>query len=142
MANATLLYACTHEGLFVFTKPGTLTEWLPPRKLLPGQAVDSVWAEPGPPIRVLAVSGGELMLSENGGRAWQPVEPFDSPAKVGTLFQAGNPPGLYMSADDGGLRFPMIVERHGPLPGWTAHYSTPCTQWAARRTSPPRKACE
>ncbi len=101
MANATLMYACTQEGLFVLTKPGTLTEWLPPRRLLPGQAIGSVWAEPGPPIRVLAVSEGEMLLSESGGRTWQPVDPFDGPAKVSALFQAGDPTSVYASAEDG-----------------------------------------
>lgn len=73
MANSTILYACTHEGLAIFNKPGTLPEWLPPRMALAGQEVTSVWAEPGPPIRVLAAAGGALLLSENGGRTWDAV---------------------------------------------------------------------
>src|SRR5438105_11222528 len=80
MANATIIYACTRDGLLVFNKPGTSTEWLPPRMSLEGRAVLSAWAEAGPPIRVLAAvvdkdaglggMGGELLLSENGGRSW------------------------------------------------------------------------
>ena len=76
MANATIIYACTQDGLLIFNKPGTLTEWLPPRMALEGRAVLSAWAEPGPPIRVLAAvangdagvggMGGELLLSACG----------------------------------------------------------------------------
>ena len=101
MANATLLYACTQGGLFVLTKPGTLTEWLPPRRLLSGQAVSSVWAEPGPPIRVLALSEGQLMLSENGGRAWEPVKPFEDSTQVSTLAVTDEPLALYVSGQGG-----------------------------------------
>lgn len=101
MANATILYACTPEGLFILTKPGTLTEWLPPRRVLPGQSITSVWAEPGPPIRVLAVSEGQLLSSQNGGRTWEPVEPFDGSTPINALVQAGDPPAVYVSAEDG-----------------------------------------
>lgn len=101
MANATILYACTSEGLFILTKPGTLTEWLPPRRVLPGQAVTSVWAEPGPPIRVLVVSKGQLLSSQNGGRTWEPVEPFDNPTPINALVQVGDPPAVCVSAEDG-----------------------------------------
>jgi photosystem II stability/assembly factor-like uncharacterized protein len=74
MANATIIYACTADGLVILTKPGTLPEWLPPRRVLVGRRVVSVWGEPGPPIRVLVAADGELLLSENGGRSWEPVE--------------------------------------------------------------------
>ena len=70
MANSSILYACTHGGLAIFNKPGTLPEWLPPRMVLEGQEVTSVWGEPGPPIRVLTATNGMVMLSENGGRTW------------------------------------------------------------------------
>ncbi|MEO8286670.1 MAG: hypothetical protein ABI670_09565 [Chloroflexota bacterium] len=75
MANSTILYACTDDGLAIFNKPGTLPEWLPPRHVLPGKHVTSAWGEPGPPIRVLAVADGTLLLSENGGRTWDAVGP-------------------------------------------------------------------
>jgi len=101
VANATILYACTAEGLFILTKPGTLTEWLPPRRALQGQAVTSVWAEPGPPIRVLAVSEGQLLSSENGGRTWEAVEPFDDSTPITALVQAGDPPAVCVTAEDG-----------------------------------------
>jgi photosystem II stability/assembly factor-like uncharacterized protein len=52
-----------------------LPEWLPPRRVLQGQHVGAAWAELGPPIRVVAVADGGLVLSENGGRAWEPVGP-------------------------------------------------------------------
>ncbi|MEO5952940.1 MAG: hypothetical protein ABIQ44_10795 [Chloroflexia bacterium] len=73
MANSTILYACTHTGLAIFNKPGTLPEWLPPRPALQGHEVTSAWGEPGPPIRVLAAVDGVLQLSENGGRTWEPA---------------------------------------------------------------------
>src|SRR6476661_3922178 len=73
MANSTILYACTHTGLAIFNKPGTLPEWLPPRPVLQGKEVTSAWGEPGPPIRVLAAVDGALQLSENGGRTWEPA---------------------------------------------------------------------
>src|SRR6476619_5112262 len=78
MANVTTIYACTAEGLYVFNKPGTSTEWLPPRHVLVGRPVLAAWAEPGPPTRLLAVASGEtaedageLLVSMNGGRAWE-----------------------------------------------------------------------
>jgi hypothetical protein len=74
MANATILYVCTESGLAIFNKPGTLAEWLPPRRTLTEQPVTSVWAEPGPPIRVAAIAGGALQVSDNGGRTWQAIE--------------------------------------------------------------------
>ncbi len=73
MANVTTIYACTADGLAIFNKPGTLNEWLPPRRVLGGLPVRSVWAEAGPPVRVLAVQDGNLLVSENGGRAWEKV---------------------------------------------------------------------
>jgi photosystem II stability/assembly factor-like uncharacterized protein len=81
VANATIIYACTAEGLAILNKPGTLNEWLPPRRVLEGRPVLSVWGDPGPPIRVVAAvnadpyggegAGGELLLSESGGRTWE-----------------------------------------------------------------------
>ena len=74
MANVTTIYACTADGLAIFNKPGTLNEWLPPRRVLGGMPVRGVWAEAGPPIRVAAVQNGELLVSENGGRAWEKID--------------------------------------------------------------------
>ncbi|MGA7731127.1 MAG: hypothetical protein WCD37_07620 [Chloroflexia bacterium] len=113
MANSTILYACTHEGLAIFNKPGTLPEWLPPRMSLPQQEVTSAWAEPGPPIRVLAAVDGALMLSENGGRTWEAVKPGDgdgaSPfmsifyvSDTHTVFAVQYDGGLWKSGDGGG----------------------------------------
>jgi hypothetical protein len=99
MANATILYACTAEGLVIVTKPGTLPEWLPPRRVLEGQAVTSVWAEPGPPIRVVAVASGALMVSENGGRTWVGME---IPSPVRSVIGSGEPP-LLIAAMQGGM---------------------------------------
>jgi hypothetical protein len=59
----------------IFNKPGTLSEWLPPRRALRGQKVVATWSEPGPPIRVVVVAGGKLLLSETGGRIWDAVGP-------------------------------------------------------------------
>lgn len=103
MANATILYACTESGLVVINKPGTLNEWLPPRKAFDDRAVVSVWAEPGPPITVMAVAGGELLLSRNGGRTWDSVEitPGATPPEVTSISQAGEPPVLYAGLRDG-----------------------------------------
>jgi photosystem II stability/assembly factor-like uncharacterized protein len=122
MANSTILYACTHEGLAIFNKPGTLPEWLPPRMALPQQEVTSAWAEPGPPIRVLAAVDGALMLSENGGRTWEAVKledgggasPFMSIFYVSdthALFAVQYDGGLWKSGDGGGS-----WERLRPLP--------------------------
>jgi photosystem II stability/assembly factor-like uncharacterized protein len=113
MANSTILYACTHDGLAIFNKPGTLPEWLPPRMALPEQEVTSAWAEPGPPIRVLAAVDGALMLSENGGRTWEAVKlgdgggasPFMSIFYVSdthTLFAVQYDGRLWKSGDGGG----------------------------------------
>src|SRR5262249_30845575 len=71
----TIVYACTDDGLAIFNKPGTLSEWLPPRKVLQGQKVAAAWSEPGPPIRVVVVADGKLLLSESGGRMWDEVGP-------------------------------------------------------------------
>lgn len=110
MANATIIYACTRSGLAIINKPGTLTEWLPSRMVLEGRAVLSVWAEPGPPIRVLAsVStieagvesmGGELLLSENGGRSWDVR--LDAPV-TDIVGSEGDPPLLYAGMAGGGM---------------------------------------
>ncbi len=75
MANSTIVYACTDDGLAIFNKPGTLPEWLPPRRVLQGQHITAAWAEPGPPIRVLVVADGALLYSENGGRTWEAAGP-------------------------------------------------------------------
>ncbi len=113
MANSTILYACTHDGLAIFNKPGTLPEWLPPRMVLKGQEVTSAWAEPGPPIRVLAAVDGSIMASENGGRTWEAAGPkvagrastFMSifyVADAETLFAVQYDGGLWKSVDGGG----------------------------------------
>jgi len=98
MANATILYVCTGNGLIIMTKPGTLPEWLPPRQVLEGARVTSAWAEPGPPIRVAAVASGALMLSDNGGRSWSDAQ---LPAPVTYLFSFGEPP-ILIAAHEGG----------------------------------------
>ncbi|HYP21334.1 MAG TPA: hypothetical protein VEY08_14780 [Chloroflexia bacterium] len=114
MANSTILYACTERGLGIVNKPGTSTEWLPLRVVLPDRAVVSAWAEPGPPIRVMVVdSGGELLLSENGGRTWSPVPGL---ASVASLFEAGDPPlphvithnGTIARTNDGGATWETL----------------------------------
>ncbi|MDQ3928383.1 MAG: hypothetical protein M3328_04445, partial [Chloroflexota bacterium] len=57
------------------------------------------WADPGPPIRVMVVtSGGDLLLSENGGRTWSPVPGFSS---VAGIFEAGDPPLPCIVTDNG-----------------------------------------
>jgi photosystem II stability/assembly factor-like uncharacterized protein len=113
MANATILYACTPEGLVIVTRPGTLPEWLPPRRVLEGQVVTSVWAEPGPPIRVVGVASGTLIVSENGGRTWTDVE---MPAPVASVIGFGEPPmlvaamqgGMLTSSPDGGATWETL----------------------------------
>ena len=85
MANSTIIYACTDDGLAIFNKPGTLPEWLPPRRVLQGMRVGAAWGEPGPPMRVLVIADGKLLLSENGGRTWVPVGPEGQEAKVMSL---------------------------------------------------------
>src|SRR5438270_6545602 len=100
MANATIIYACTNEGLIIANKPGTLPQWLPARVVLQGRDVMSVWAEPGPPIRVLAVVEGQLQVSDNGGRTWEPCTLSET---VTSLFSVGEPPVLYACMKGGGL---------------------------------------
>lgn len=105
MANSTILYACSHEGLAIFNKPGTLPEWLPPRMALPQQEVTSAWGEPGPPIMVLAAVDGALMLSENGGRTWEAVT-FDHEVGASpfmTIFYVADSHTLYAVQYDGRL---------------------------------------
>jgi hypothetical protein len=126
MANATIIYACTQDGLLIFNKPGTLAGWLPPRMVLKGRAVLSAWAEPGPPIRVLATAvdsesegigmGGELLLSENGGRDWQvrlaaPVTTITGLADDHSRLYAGMAAGGMAGSADGGNTW-------GILPGF------------------------
>lgn len=82
------------------TKPGTLPEWLPPRKALAEKAVTSAWAEHGPPIRVVAVASGGLLVSENGGRTWAEIE---TPSTVTSLFSFGEPSTLIAAMQGGGL---------------------------------------
>lgn len=99
MANSTILYAGTPQGLGIVNKPGTSTEWLPLRTVLQDRAIASVWAEPGPPIRVIAVtSDGQLLLSENGGRTWNPVPTTGS---VATVFEFGDQPVPHLLMEDG-----------------------------------------
>lgn len=118
MAKSTILYACTSGGLAIFNKPGTLLEWLPPRMVLEGQEVTSVWGEPGPPIRVLTTTNGTLMLSENGGRTWSnvtlPTSNIDSPVMAlfyepttDVLFAVRYNGHLAMSADEGATWEPL-----------------------------------
>jgi hypothetical protein len=88
--------------------------------------VVSAWAEPGPPIRVLAAvhaaemglegMGGELLLSENGGRDWQPR--LDAPVTA-ILGVPGEPPILYAGMAAGGMAGSMDRgESWGILPGF------------------------
>lgn len=99
MANSTILYACTGQGLGIVNKPGTSTEWLPLRMVLQDRAITSAWAEPGPPIRVMAVTfDGQLLLSENGGRTWNPVPGM---ASVASIFGIGDPPVPHILLSDG-----------------------------------------
>lgn len=102
MANSTILYACTEEGLAIVNKPGTASEWLPPRIVLRDQAFVSVWAETGPPIRVLAATWeGDLLLSETGGRMWSSV-PLAAP--VAALFEMGTPASIYVVLQNGSIQ--------------------------------------
>jgi photosystem II stability/assembly factor-like uncharacterized protein len=89
----------------IFNKPGTLPEWLPPRIALAGQEVTSAWAEPGPPIRVLAAVDGALLLSESGGRMWEAMtlEAGGGSSPFMSIFAAGDKPDLYAAQYDGGL---------------------------------------
>jgi photosystem II stability/assembly factor-like uncharacterized protein len=93
--------------LVILTKPGTLPEWLPPRRVLAGRRLASVWGEPGPPIRVLAAADGELLLSENGGRSWETVEvgsAVTSASQIAMLAipgAEGKPPALVVGTVSG-----------------------------------------
>lgn len=109
MANVTTIYACTAEGLFIFNKPGTSPEWLPPHHVLEGRRVLSAWAEPGPPTRLLAVASaagasedesGDLLSSMNGGRAWEIS--LDAPVTTVTRL-VDDPLRLYAGMSGGGL---------------------------------------
>ena len=100
MANVTTIYACTEDELAIFNKPGTLNEWLPPRRVLSGMPVLSVWAEAGPPVRVVAVQDGNLLVSENGGRTWEKV---DTEQPVVALFPGETERKIYAVLGGGGL---------------------------------------
>ena len=110
MANSTIIYAGTRNGLAIFNKPGTSPDWLPARMALGGRAVLSVWAETGPPIRVVAAAEnpGELLLSESGGRDWEPrldapvTTIFATPDETARLYAGMNHGGLAGSVDGGG----------------------------------------
>lgn len=126
MANSTILYACTEHGLGIVNKPGTSTEWLPLRMVLQDRAIVSAWADPGPPIRVIVVdSGGDLLLSENGGRTWSAVPGI---GLVAGVFESGSPPlphfimrdGVVGVSDDGGTEWgtlPFEIEAVQVSPG-------------------------
>lgn len=128
MANATILYACTGDGLVILTRPGTLPEWLPPKRVLEGERVTSVWAEPGPPIRVVAVASGALMLSENGGRTWSDAQLH---SVFTCLFSAGEPPlliaaheeGQLSASSDGGISWQALerLPERGDVLAFAAH---------------------
>lgn len=101
MANSTILYACTEDGLAIVNKPGTSSEWLPPRVVLAGSAIAAGWGEPGPPIRVIALDWeGLLQLSENGGRTWSPVSLTE---KAAAIFQMGDAMVPYVVLQKGAL---------------------------------------
>src|SRR5438128_8078601 len=107
MANVTTIYACAQDGLYIFNKPGTATEWLPHRQALEGRQALAAWAEPGPHVRLLVAVGvegdqeaGELLLSESGGRSWQTS--LDAPVTA-ILGFADNPSRLYAGMSGGGL---------------------------------------
>ncbi len=112
MANATIIYAGTQQGLAIVNRPGTLPEWLPPRMVLDGTDVQSVWASPGPPIRVLAVAGGQLLLSDSGGRSWEPARTGTEAACTGIFEGGGADPDLAVlyAGMMGGV---MVVSRDG-----------------------------
>jgi photosystem II stability/assembly factor-like uncharacterized protein len=103
MANSTIIYACTDDGLAIFNKPGTLPEWLPPRMVLQGRHVGGAWAEPGPPIRVLVAADGGLLLSESGGRMWEEVGPQDLEGRIVSLDHDEGRHLLLAMTDDGAL---------------------------------------
>ena len=103
MANSTIIYAATEDGLAIFNKPGTLPEWLPPRPALQGEAVSAAWGEPGPPMRVVAAVERGLLLSENGGRTWESVGPDREDGPVVLLYHAEDEDALYAAHSDGSL---------------------------------------
>jgi photosystem II stability/assembly factor-like uncharacterized protein len=133
MANSTIIYTCTDDGLAIFNKPGTLSEWLPPRNVLQGQRVASAWSEPGPPIRVVVVADGKLLLSESGGRMWDAVGPhgieglqalaLDYDATTQTL-RSVNEDGSTWISTDGGATWEIAPREEilpaGPTPGYAA----------------------
>ena len=119
MANVTTIYACTEDGLAIFNKPGTLNEWLPPRRVLGGMPVLSVWAEAGPPVRVVAVQGGNLLVSENGGRAWEKVETAQPaialfPGEIDRKIYAVLEDGGLLASNDGGSDWKELASLPGP----------------------------
>jgi hypothetical protein len=103
MANSTILYACTTGGLAILNKPGTLPEWLPPRRVLEGETVAAAWADPGPPIMVLAAVGDTLMLSANGGRTSESVGAKQTHAAVTYLAYREDRHTIYAALQDGTL---------------------------------------
>jgi photosystem II stability/assembly factor-like uncharacterized protein len=101
MANSTIIYTATEDGLAIFNKPGTLPEWLPPRPALQGELVNAAWGEPGPPIRVVAAVERGLLLSENGGRTWESVGPDAEDGPVALLYHDEDEGALYAVRLDG-----------------------------------------
>ena len=111
MAESILLYASTDDGLFILSKPGTSKEWLPPRHVLAGQAVQASMARPGPPIQVTAALAGDpatFVSSMNGGRTWE-----EASAPEGFAMEAAAP--LLIPAMKADLPPVLLALRDGML---------------------------
>lgn len=124
MAKALLLFIGTDDGLTLLTDPGGTGRWRRAGLSLPGVPVTGLWVNKASPLVVLAIAGGSLYRSTDGGQNWRAEMraaglsgPYGSSAHAPHVYvTAGNE--LLHSADSG------ATWSSSRLPG-------PCTALAA-----------
>lgn len=70
MANATLLFLATDDGLILLSDPADQRRWRRSAHQFQGSMVQSVWVNPSNPLVVLVIADGRTHRSVDGGQTW------------------------------------------------------------------------
>lgn len=134
MAKAGVLFVGTADGLVQYSEPGAMGRWIRVGHSLRGLAVSSIWLWADQPLIGLAIAGGALYRTQDGGGTWDRVA--DGPVGLLTGGRAAQSELVCVTAGgqvwrsaDAGVRWeqqPVALE------------GQPITQLASLQTDPRR----